>query len=444
MGKTQAVAAEGDVMFDKPTPDVLVVGAGPVGLYAALSLSKLDVPVQIVDTGMWPCAHSYALALHPQSLRLMQEHGLLDDVLERAYPVRRIGLYEGPVRKAEIKLGKEGDPTSRVAVLPQDALEGLLERALEKKGVAVQWRHEAAGLVDRGPNVSGLIHKYEKESGGYVVSHTEWVVAKTTPIEVPFVLGADGYNSGVRRSAGIDFPEVAPPLHFAVFEFYTDFDMEDELRVVFSDDTINVLWPLPDGYCRWGFQLRKYTDPVVDRWADYRKTYGMPSERRKDRLFLSGAGESPVLEDSNLEMFLHERARWFNGSIDDVRWRTLVRFEKRLATSFGSNRMWLAGDAAHLTAPIGVQSSNLGLLEAQDLTCAMKRVLKDGAPLGTLTSVGDRWMQIWRQLQGLDGGLHPTAEADSFLRDHADQLTSCLPAYGASLDHLASQIGLEL
>src|SRR3954453_2872204 len=108
-------------MFDNRKPDVLVVGAGPVGLFAALSLAKQGVPVQIVDTGMWPCAHSYALALHPESLRLLQEMDLLDEVLDRAYPVRRIGLFDGPKRRSEILLGAPADPTSCMAVLPQDA-----------------------------------------------------------------------------------------------------------------------------------------------------------------------------------------------------------------------------------------------------------------------------------------------------------------------------------
>ena len=55
--------------------EVLVVGAGPVGLFAALSLAKRGVRVQVVDTGVWPCQHSYALALHPQTLALLEKLG---------------------------------------------------------------------------------------------------------------------------------------------------------------------------------------------------------------------------------------------------------------------------------------------------------------------------------------------------------------------------------
>jgi 2-polyprenyl-6-methoxyphenol hydroxylase-like FAD-dependent oxidoreductase len=55
-------------MFGDKTPQVLIAGAGPVGLFTALCLARRGVGVRIVDTGVWGCTHSYALALHAQTL----------------------------------------------------------------------------------------------------------------------------------------------------------------------------------------------------------------------------------------------------------------------------------------------------------------------------------------------------------------------------------------
>jgi 2-polyprenyl-6-methoxyphenol hydroxylase-like FAD-dependent oxidoreductase len=62
---------------------VLVVGAGPTGLFAALGLSQAGLSVEVIDEEWRPAGHSYALALHPRSLRLLDELGLAEDVVAR-------------------------------------------------------------------------------------------------------------------------------------------------------------------------------------------------------------------------------------------------------------------------------------------------------------------------------------------------------------------------
>ncbi len=117
-------------MFGRKNPEVLVVGAGPVGLFAALLLARRGVRLEIIDRDWRTGAHSYALALHPRSLRLFDELGLKEAVLQEAYPITSIGFYGGGERRAEIRAGGNSAQGLLAAVLRQDALEALLEKPM--------------------------------------------------------------------------------------------------------------------------------------------------------------------------------------------------------------------------------------------------------------------------------------------------------------------------
>lgn len=425
--------------------EVLVAGAGPVGLFTALSLARRGVAVRIVDTGVWACTHSYALALHPQTLPLFRELGLLDEISAHCCPVRSVALSDESGPRARIAL-EQLDPGGYLAVLRQDALEGLLERELKKRGVHVEWRHELSGL-EPGPDcIYATVNRYEQESRGYVVAHTEWVVAGSSTDGVQYVVGADGYSSRVRRALNYDFPEVGPAQYFAVFELSTDAGPKHEMSVVFGTGATDVLWPLPGGGCRWSFLLPEYSDPGAEGIKNALENSGFghfPTERIKDRVPSSEGAHDSVLSDENLHRLIAQRAPWFQAKINAVKWRGVVRFERRMADGFGQGRLWLAGDAAHLTGPVGVQSMNAGLAEAHDLAACLAGVIRDQAPQSTLDAYSQRSMEIWKQLHGRAGQLRPGPNADAWVATHASELLPCLPATGPHLNAMAAQLGLE-
>jgi len=434
----------------KDRPKVLIVGAGPVGMFAALALAKRGVPVSIVDTGLWACSHSYASALHPQSLDLLKQAGLEGQVWATANPVNSIGFYDATGRKAQIRLDDNG--SSPLAVVRQSALEDLLEKALGDLNVPVMWRHEVPTVSDEDgrtvATVNELKKKFRRDYEAQDAVHTEWEVSKTSNIEADFVLGADGHNSQVRRGLGFDFPEVGPAQYYAVFEFKSDEAATNETRIVLGERTTDVLWPLPGGDCRWSFQLPDYSDTEAEQLKDRLLLGGFghfPTKRLKSRAPAAvGWGAGPALDKQHLERLIAERAPWFTGSIDALSWRTIVRFEKRLVSRFGDGRIWLAGDAAHLAPPAAVQSMNMGLLEANELAGAFSRILAGEGSQAELEDYNNRWTATWRQLHGLEGGLRATSQTDPWIRDRADRLMACLPAHGTTLAHLAAQLGLEV
>lgn len=433
-------------MFSHDDPEVLVVGAGPVGLFAALSLARRNVRPAIIDTGIWPCTHSYALALHARSLEMLGELGLEKRLLESACLIRRIGFHDAGGKRLELTLEGEGSESCVLAVTRQDRLEELLEDALAHEGVRVGWRHEASRFHSHYDGVSVTVDEYEKETRGYIVAQSEWVVARSGQADVKYVIGADGYSSCVRRAAGLQFPQVGDPQYFAVFEFETDAALGDELRITLGDGMLDVLWPLPNGACRWSFLLPGYHDADAEKRAALlaKSILGeTPTERVKDRTLLDHTAGMPELTADALRTLIERRARWFSGSIGQIHWRNIVRFERRLSTGYGRDRIWLAGDSAHLTGPVGIQSMNAGLAEASDLAGCLARLLRGGATTAELDAYNGRWQAAWRQMHGLDGSWHAGSGADSWLAPHAAALTACLPATGERLLALAARLHFE-
>lgn len=405
-------------MTTKPNLDVLIVGAGPVGLYGALSLTRRGADVRIIDREWRTGAHSYALALHPSSLRLLEDVGLREHVLSRARRIRNVEIFDGAELRVEIPLSMVGEDFAFVSVLRQDVLEAALEEALNKAGVRVQWNHEASLVRQSDEGVEVRIDRLDGESRGYGVEHGEKVVAKTRSYDAGFVIGADGHESDVRQMLNIQFREIRPAQHFAVFEFKTDADLGDSLRIIFSDGLTSVVWPMPDGNCRWSFQLPHTSHGAI--------------RRAKDRYVTEQADAvSAMLDQDDLRRLLGERAPWFQGSIDGIKWQKIVRFENRLVDSFGSGRVWLAGDAAHLTAPGGVQSMNVGLREAESLSRTIIDVIKGRADFDVLKEYGASSLNEWQLLHGLRP-IDPEP-VDSWLAAHIQGLLPSIPLSGRAL-----------
>jgi pentachlorophenol monooxygenase len=314
-------------------------------------------------------------------------------------------------------------------VLRQSALEDLFAKALAEHDVTVQWNHRLARLVQTDQNVAVTVDTLEKDQVGYAVMRTAWCVASSTDLDLPYVIGADGHASLVRRRLEIDFPEVGRAQHFAVFEFATDWDFEHELRMILRPTDANVVWPLANGRCRWSFELPEYDDP------------GDAREKSRN-VYELGAGRYPMLEEANLHALLAERAPWFDGRVENIEWRLVVRFERRLAKSFGRGRVWFAGDAAHMTSPVGIQSMNVGLREVRELANLVADRLQGRGESDAFERWNAERETEWRRLLGLEGKHVVGEHAPKWLRPYANELLIALPASGKALAELAAQVGL--
>jgi 2-polyprenyl-6-methoxyphenol hydroxylase-like FAD-dependent oxidoreductase len=124
-------------------PEVLVVGAGPAGLVTGLLLAEQGFYPTIIDAASGTTTHSYACALHPYSLSLLSRFGLMRELLEWGNRIDTVAFYDGWARKAELKLSNLDLEFPYLLVLPQSALEWILESALKRvEGIQVNWRRQ--------------------------------------------------------------------------------------------------------------------------------------------------------------------------------------------------------------------------------------------------------------------------------------------------------------
>ncbi|MGC4117856.1 MAG: NAD(P)/FAD-dependent oxidoreductase [Myxococcales bacterium] len=414
-------------MLIKRDVQVLVSGAGPVGLVTALYLNRRGVRVALVDEQMRTTARSYACAIHPQTLELLDEIGVASELISRGQRVDSFAYYDGSERKVEAKYGQLGGRFPFLLIVPQPLLEDALEKRLLAERVAVQWSHRLAKVEVVQDKARVLLHKLEHGTIGYSVARTAWTVTKEDETEVPFVVGADGHRSIIRRQLGIEFAEAAPAQTFGVWEFMAEGAAISEARVGLGEGKACVLWPMGQGWYRFGFEVEP--GEAVE---------GRPEKSRQ--IALAGDTRHEYLDRGRLVKLIAERAPWFQLAVKDVAWSMAIRFERRLAETFGRGPAWIVGDAAHVAPPVSVQSMNRGLFEAKTLAVELESVARTGAS-------GDR-LEAWAKARRgefealLKNPITAAADASPFAREWAKLVGDSLPVSGDDRAKLLAQVGL--
>jgi 2-polyprenyl-6-methoxyphenol hydroxylase-like FAD-dependent oxidoreductase len=371
-------------------------------MVVALELAREGRSVAIVDKYRRTALHSYALALHPPTLRLLDELGIGERLLELGQPVRWIDVRAGGEPVAEIDLSRVGGPFPFVLVAPQTALEGVLEAALLDLGVSVLWEHQLLSIGSGRDGVEGVLAAVDPDSTAAEPSVT------SVRVSCSYLVGADGTGSATARLLGIERTPVGPPLEYELIEFEGEVPSPDRLHLVLDRTTIDVLWPLGPERARFSLQIA------------------------------NGAASDP--EDPRER--LRSRAPW-HPPLERVEWRTTVRFQPSLAGRFGRGRVWLAGDSCHATSPVGVQSMNVGMREGRDLARRLAERIRGRGP-SLLRIYNEERQREWKMMLGVKHRIHFGPSTPAWAREQAGRLVSSLPASGQSLNALLRQVGLRL
>ncbi|ATB41327.1 3-(3-hydroxyphenyl)propionate hydroxylase [Cystobacter fuscus] len=319
--------------------DVLVVGFGPVGAVVASLLGGHGVSTLVIDRSPELLTHPRAIALDNEALRILQLAGLAEDAFTTlAIPyVRMHSPYCGEFARFNTSGAIDGHPKLVTFFQPE------LERALRANVAPHTTVHTALGvelteLEERGETVLAKL----KRSDGSTVS-----------VEAAYVVGADGASSRVRRLIGLDFQG----------HTYA----EDWLIV----DARNV--PRPIDHVEFLCDPRRPTPHMVapggrERWE-----------------FMLRPGESPeeIATDESIRRLL---SRWGRAEDMVLERKAVYRFHARVADAFRRGRVFLAGDAAHITPPFVGQGLVAGLRDAANLAWKLAWVLRNHAAPSILDS----------------------------------------------------------
>jgi 2-polyprenyl-6-methoxyphenol hydroxylase-like FAD-dependent oxidoreductase len=401
-------------------PDVLVVGAGPVGMVTALSLAHRRRKVTLIDAGWRPASHTYGVALHPESLDLLDALGVLQPLLPRGQRVDGLLLYESGEQRGWMALDRLPAAHAYALAVPQAALEEELVAALDRAGVKVLWNHRAAAIDgDLAPLVR--VERLAKESAGYGHAASVWVVDNVIELRPRFVVGTDGHDSFVRKSLGIDFTTLGRRHRYLALELtQPEGGAGNDLRVQLGADSVDAVWPLAGGGYRCTLEI-DLPDEAVES----------PRVKERARWVPTGAPREDIVA------LAAERLPWLSLGRCAVGWSGVADFEQRLAQRYGDGVVWLAGDAAHVALPLGVQSLNVGLREAATLAGALDLVLAGAADRDALADYEATFRAEWQTLLGRT----PLAAADPWLRANGGRLLPALPASGRVLSQLLERLG---
>jgi 2-polyprenyl-6-methoxyphenol hydroxylase-like FAD-dependent oxidoreductase len=333
---------------------VLIVGAGPTGLVLALWLTRLGVPVRIIDRAAQPGTTSRALAVQARTLEFYQQIGIADDVIAGGVKVPALNLWVSGRQRARVQIDAIGQGLSPFAfalVYPQDAHERLLIDHLERAGVRVERETE-------------LVH-LEQHAGG--VSATLRTKAGEQVFETSYVAGCDGASSTVRRQLGIEFPGGTYQGYFYVADVHARTPLaNDELHIDIEDVDFLLVFPLRgEGNLRMVGLVHERDKP--DRAVTFDDVKG----RAVDRMQLASA---------------------------EVNWFSTYRVHHRVAPRFRDGRAFLLGDAAHVHSPVGGQGMNTGIGDAVNLAWKLAAVVKGEADAAVLDTYEPERIAFARRL----------------------------------------------
>lgn len=386
-----------------PRVSVLVVGAGPVGLVAAITLRERGVTVRIIDEQARDDKRTYPVLVHARSLKILDALGISALLEWRGHAVTHLAVYTERQRRVVLDMPSAGRTSPGAMTLPQDLLRQALLQRLSELGVEVEWQTRLMALEQGVDGVhSELVRRERVEAPSRGL--WEWLDVENSAIDSDFVVGADGIHSVVRAKLGIDWVPQGPSQTFAFYDA-PDAKGGREAQLVIHESLGNSVYPLQSDVSRFSFQLS----------VDFPRAPGL----------------------TQLRQLLLSRMPWYPTEATDFEWSGSAEFQPALAERFGEGRVWLAGDAAHSTAPLGGQSLNVGIHEGYDLARRMaERIEHRGASALGHEYAHQRLLE-WRVLFGLELG---TSKARDWVRRHFGVLLSALPAAGDDLDDLLDQL----
>jgi 2-polyprenyl-6-methoxyphenol hydroxylase-like FAD-dependent oxidoreductase len=356
--------------MNNPRHDVVIAGAGPVGLALAAELTRLGAPPLLLDKLPAGANTSRAAVIHARTLEVLDPLGVTPQLLENGIVVPTFRIRDRDRVLASISFKDLHTPYPFTLMCPQDRTEAVLLRRLRMLGGAVQRPYE---LVSCRP-VRDEVELQCKSPESLHQLRAKWLV------------GCDGMQSTVREHASIPFEGGAYEENFLLADVEMAWPLDrEEVSLFFSSEGLMVVAPLPGEHFRIVATVE--SDPDGAR-----------------------APRTPSMAD--FQRILEQRGPRHTPAIRRMVWSSRFHVHHRIAKVLRKGQILLAGDAAHVHSPAGGQGMNTGIQDAISLAAALSEVLRNRDE-----AVLDAWqesrLEIARSVVALTDRITKVATASS-------------------------------
>lgn len=347
-------------MAHTDTTDVLIAGAGPVGLSAVAELRRHGVRCRLVDRLPARLPYARAIGIQPRTLEIWDRMDLARTVLEAAVPLRGQLVYVNGREQPRIDLVLPPEVPYRFAALPQYETERILEEYVARLGTAIERGTELLSFTQ---DADGVTARLRSPSGA------------AEEVRARYLIGCDGAHSTVRKGLGLGFRGGALPEEYMLADVEAD-------------------WSLPHGYAVRSIHVAddgSIDDALVciplPGSGRYRMSMPVPPElstRATDRAPGEGDGVAHGLDGGRAPEPTHiqavvDRLAPEPATVSRMRWSSVFRISHRIVDRYGDGRVFVAGDAAHIHPPTGAQGMNTGIQDACNLAWKLALVVRGEA-----------------------------------------------------------------
>ncbi|ACK70929.1 monooxygenase FAD-binding [Gloeothece citriformis PCC 7424] len=319
--------------------NILIVGAGPVGLTLAACLVQYGIPCRIIDKASRPSQYSKALGIFPRTLEVFESLGIINPILEAGKQLQKFTINAQQGKIGSLYFDTVKSPYPFVLSLPQSKTERILREYLAKFGVNVEQNVELVGF---------------KQEDSYPTVHLHNNGEEET-CQVGWLIGCDGSRSQVREGLGVPFVGERYQETFALADIKLEGSLsEHEATVFYHLDGVLALFPLPGGW--------------------FRVIANLPQNLGDD---------DPTLEE--MQAIVNTRSS-VKLKLSDPIWISKFHISRRKVKQYRTGRVFLAGDAAHIHSPAGGQGMNTGIQDAHNLAWKLAFGVMGLSPLSLLDS----------------------------------------------------------
>jgi 2-polyprenyl-6-methoxyphenol hydroxylase-like FAD-dependent oxidoreductase len=371
--------------------DVLIVGAGPVGLLLAGDLAAAGVPVTVLERRTDASNLSRAIGVEARTLEMLECRGLADELVATGQRVDRLSWGS-----LNIDLSRLPSRFPFQLRTPQHQTERVLERRARSLGAEIIGGSEVTGLLQDADHVRLDV----RAADGTVTTR-----------EALYVVGCDGFDSTVRRQLGLPFPgqSVLRSVMLA------------DVRLSDPPPDLVQARPTPAGF---GFIA-----PSGHGW------YRVLAWSRENQLPDSEPADLAEIRDITRQVF------GTDFGMHDALWTSRFRSDERQVPSYRCGRVFLAGDAAHEHSPFGGMGMNTGLQDAANLSWKIAATLGGWAADSLLDSYHAERYPVGRSVLRMSGSLMRLAKMEPGPRRQAVTLAA---AAVSQIRPLADEVGRHL